>query len=57
LYGCDTWTLTLREEHRSREFQNGVPRRMFAAKTERKWQKDGENYTMKSFITVLFTKY
>ena len=29
LYGCDTWLLTLREEHRLRVFENGVWRRIF----------------------------
>jgi hypothetical protein len=26
LYGCETWSLTLREEHRLRVFENGVLR-------------------------------
>jgi hypothetical protein len=25
LYGCETWSLTLREEHRLRVFENRVP--------------------------------
>jgi hypothetical protein len=29
LYGCETWSLTLREEHRLRVFQNKVLRRIF----------------------------
>jgi hypothetical protein len=29
LYGCDTWSLTLREEHRLRVFENRVLRRIF----------------------------
>jgi hypothetical protein len=29
LYGCETWSLTLREEHRLRVFQNRVQRRIF----------------------------
>jgi hypothetical protein len=28
LYGCETWSLTLREEHRLRVFENRVPRRI-----------------------------
>jgi len=24
LYGCETWSLTLREEHRLRVFENGA---------------------------------
>jgi hypothetical protein len=27
LYGCETWSLTLREEHRLRVFENKVLRR------------------------------
>jgi hypothetical protein len=29
LYGCETWTLTLREEHRLRVFESRVLRRIF----------------------------
>jgi hypothetical protein len=29
LYGCETWSLTLREEHRLRVFENRVVRRIF----------------------------
>jgi hypothetical protein len=29
LYGCGTWSLTLREEHRLRVFENRVLRRIF----------------------------
>jgi hypothetical protein len=29
LYGCETWTLTLREEHRLRVLENRVLRRIF----------------------------
>jgi hypothetical protein len=29
LYGCEKWSLTLREEHRLREFENRVLRRIF----------------------------
>ncbi|KAJ4440485.1 hypothetical protein ANN_08626 [Periplaneta americana] len=32
LYGCETWTLTLREEHRLRMFENKVLRKIFGAK-------------------------
>jgi hypothetical protein len=32
LYGCETWSLTLREEHKSREFENRVLRRIFEPK-------------------------
>jgi hypothetical protein len=32
LYGCETWSLTLREEHRLRMFENRVLRRIFCPK-------------------------
>jgi hypothetical protein len=35
LYGCETWSLTLREEHRLRVFENRVLRRIFGPKRMR----------------------
>jgi hypothetical protein len=32
LYGCETWSVTLREEHRLRVFENNVLRRIFGTK-------------------------
>jgi len=32
LYGCETWSLTLREERRLRVFESRVLRRIFVAK-------------------------
>jgi hypothetical protein len=32
LYGCETWSLTLREEHRLKVFENKVLRRIFGPK-------------------------
>ncbi|KAJ4450859.1 hypothetical protein ANN_02291 [Periplaneta americana] len=34
LYGCETWTLTLREEQRLRAFENKVLRKIFGAKRD-----------------------
>jgi hypothetical protein len=34
LYGCETWSLTLREEHRLRVFKNRVLRRIFGTKRD-----------------------
>jgi hypothetical protein len=34
LHGCETWFLTLREEHRLRVFENRVLRRMFGPKVD-----------------------
>jgi hypothetical protein len=42
LYGCETWSLTLREEHRLRVFENRVLRRIFGPKKDevtREWRK------------------
>jgi hypothetical protein len=41
LYGCKTWSLTLREEHRLRVFENRELRRIFGTKREadRSWRK------------------
>jgi hypothetical protein len=34
LYGCETWSLTLTEEHRLRVFENRVLRRIFHPKRD-----------------------
>jgi hypothetical protein len=34
LYGCETWSLTLREEHRLKLFENRVLRRIFGPKRD-----------------------
>jgi hypothetical protein len=41
LYGCETWSPTLREEHRLRVFENRVLRRIFRPKGNRmvRWRK------------------
>jgi hypothetical protein len=41
LYGCDTWSLTLKEEHRLRVSENGLLRRIFGPRREedRSWRK------------------
>ena len=41
-YGCETWSLTLREERRLRVFENMVLRRIFGPKRDqltREWRK------------------
>jgi hypothetical protein len=46
LYGCETWTLTLREELRLRVFENRILRRIFGPKRDevtgewRKWHNE-----------------
>jgi hypothetical protein len=42
LYGCESWFLTLREEHRQRVFENRVLRRIFGPKGDEvtgEWRK------------------
>jgi hypothetical protein len=42
LYGCETWSLTLREEHRMRLFENRVLRKIFGPKRDEvtgEWRK------------------
>jgi hypothetical protein len=42
LYGCETWSLTLREERRLRVFENRVMRRVFGPKRDEvtvEWRK------------------
>ena len=42
LYGCETWSLTLREESRLRVFENRVLRRIFRPQTDEvtgEWKK------------------
>ena len=42
LYGCETWSLTLREERRLRVFENRVLRRVFGSKRDEvtgEWRK------------------
>jgi hypothetical protein len=42
LYGCETWSLTLREEQRLRVFENRVLRRIFGRKRDEvmgEWKK------------------
>ena len=42
LFGCETWSLTLREERRLRVFENRVLRRVFGLKRDEvrgEWRK------------------
>jgi hypothetical protein len=42
LYGCETWSLTLREEHRLKVFENRELRRIFGPKRDEvtgEWRK------------------
>jgi hypothetical protein len=48
LYGCETWSLTLREEHRLMVFDNRALRRIFRPKRDE--QENGQSFIMRSFI-------
>jgi len=42
VYGCETWSLTMREKHRLRVFEDRVLRRIFGPKRDeltREWRK------------------
>jgi hypothetical protein len=56
LYGCETWSLTIQEEHRLKVFENRVLRRIFGLKRDEVME-IGENCIMRSFITLLFAKH
>ena len=49
VYGCETWSLTLREEHILRVFGYRVLRRIFRPKRDGVTC-NGENYIMRSFM-------
>ena len=49
LYGCETWSLTLREEHRLRVLENRVLRRIFGPKRDGVTG-EGENYIIRSLM-------
>jgi hypothetical protein len=42
LYGCETWSLTLKEEHRLRVFENKVFRKIFGPRSEKEYIKEYE---------------
>jgi hypothetical protein len=61
LYGCETWSLTLREEHRLTVFGNKVFRRIFGPKRDEvtgEWRKLhnkelGDLYSSPSIIRII----
>jgi hypothetical protein len=58
LYGCETWSLTSREEHRLRVFENRVLRRRFGHKRDdvtEEWRKlyNGELHNLCSSPDVI----
>jgi hypothetical protein len=64
LYGCDTWSLTVRNEHRLRVFENRVLRRMFGPKRDEmtgEWRKLHNEelpdlYSSPSIIRIIKTR-
>jgi hypothetical protein len=58
LYGCKTWSLTLREEHRLRVFENRVLRRISGSKRdevtgERRKLQNGELHNLYSSPDII----
>jgi hypothetical protein len=51
LYGCETWSFTLREEHRLKVPENRMLRRIFGS--ERDEDGSGEYCIMMNFITCI----
>jgi hypothetical protein len=52
LYGCETWSLTLKEAHMLRVFENRALRRMFGPKRDEvtgKWT----NFIVRSFMICI----
>jgi hypothetical protein len=58
LFGCETWSLTFREEHRLRVFENRVLRRIFGLKRDEvtgEWRKlhNGELHNLYSSPDII----
>jgi hypothetical protein len=57
LYGCKTWSLTFREEHRLRVFENRLLRRIFGHKREEdgSWRKlhNDELHSLYSSLNIV----
>jgi hypothetical protein len=58
LYGCETWSLILREEHRLRVFENRVLRRIFGPNSDEvigEWRKlhNEELHIFYSYLNII----
>jgi hypothetical protein len=58
LYGCETWSLTLEEEHRLRDFENRVLRKIFGPKRERELHNDELHslYSSPNIVRVIISR-
>jgi hypothetical protein len=63
LYACETWSLTLREEHRLKVFENRVLRRIFGPKRDEArggWRKPHEElhnlYSTPNMIRMIMSR-
>jgi hypothetical protein len=56
LYGCETWSLTLREEQRLRVFENRVLRGYLGLRGTRR-RGIGEDYITRNLMTCTHQKY
>jgi hypothetical protein len=57
LYGCETWSLTLREECRLRVFENRVLKRIFGHKRDEVTGEWRRLHNQDLFYCALLTKY
>ena len=55
LYGCETWSFTLREERRLRFFENRVLRRIFGSKRDEVTGNE-KNNKMRSLVFCIYHK-
>jgi hypothetical protein len=53
LYGCETWSLTLKEEHRLRVFENRVLRRISESKREWRRQHNDDFHDLYSLANTI----
>jgi hypothetical protein len=55
LYGCETWSLTVRQEHKLRVFENRVLRRIFGPRAVGEWRKlhNGELHNLYSSPSII----
>lgn len=56
LCGCDTWSLTLREEQGFKTFEKRVLRNTFGAKRGEECQEDEQNYVLRNCVSCALQK-